>query len=175
MSRGQQDDDASTTLYVTKDAYDRVARTRQLERLLEREIGMGGEHSDGSWWFNIYTIDPALIKRAVDYLGPEHVVDVAGETRRSARERVRQRRETFEAVATGSAGRHLGRWEGSTIKSVMATVDRELPFQRASAISVTIRGQYTSDGQFWKNHGGRIVATRESGSGRGAGGWLTSY
>ena len=59
--------------------------------------------------------------------------------------------ETFEAIATGH-----GRWTGASIKGLMATIDRERP-----AGSVTIRGEFTSDGTWHHGHGGRVVAVRD--------------
>ena len=80
-------------------------------------------------------------------------------------------RETYEAVAVGHRGNELGRWQGENVKSLMQLADEEAP----TAFSVTIRGEYTSDGTRWRNHGGRVVATRERGPDRGRGGWSTSY
>jgi hypothetical protein len=73
--------------------------------------------------------------------------------------------ETFEAVAAHR------RWKGATVRGLMATVDRELPFQRGSTVSVLIRGEYTSDGTWHPDHGGRAVASRQGGN-RGKDGWF---
>lgn len=48
----------------------------------------------------------------------------------------------------------------------MGLVDSKIPLEKTW--SVTIRGEFTSDGQFFKNCGGRLVASRE----RGRGGWI---
>lgn len=79
--------------------------------------------------------------------------------------------ETFRAVAVDHRGSVLGTWTGPTVQGLMATVDHTIPLEKAW--SVTIRGEYTSDGAWHSDHGGRMVASRERGPNRGRGGWIT--
>ena len=68
--------------------------------------------------------------------------------------------EGFMATATDHLGRTIATWVGTSIRGLMASVDREKPFSRTSGVMV--RGEYTSDGTWHKNYGGRMVASREA-------------
>ena len=72
------------------------------------------------------------------------------------------KRETFEAVASNYRGKVWSK-VGPTWKGLMADADHELKLGPGRDVRVSIRGEYTSDGSYWKNHGGRVVAAFESG------------
>ena len=78
--------------------------------------------------------------------------------------------ESFEARAIGHYGSVIKTWVGTNVRSLMGTVDAELPLEKAWEVS--IRGEYTSDGSYHPDHGGRVVATRSRGGFRGHGGWI---
>ena len=101
----------------------------------------------------------------------EAILNRAKRTRATYQRRASGAAETFRAVATGHRGDTLGTWTGPSMQGLMATVDHALPLTKAW--SVTIRGEYTSDGTWHPNHGGRVVASREAGPDRGRGGWIT--
>lgn len=108
-----------------------------------------------------------------DRVAREHSEVLLSRTRRQ--QATYQRRatgapETFRAVASDHRGRTLGTWTGATVQGLMGKVDHELPL--AKSWSVVLRGEYTSDGAWHQGHGGRVVAVREAGPGRGQGGWI---
>ena len=101
----------------------------------------------------------------------EALLNRARRNRATYQRRASSASETFRAVATSHRGDTLGAWTGPSVQGLIATVDHALPLTKAW--SVTIRGEYTSDGTWHANHGGRVVASREAGPDRGRGGWIT--
>jgi hypothetical protein len=91
---------------------------------------------------------------------------------RAARMARKKGPETFKATVVNHLGRVLGEYEGKNVQALMALVDAAHPFSPTSSVRVTIRGQFTSIGYYHPGHGGRMVASREAGGGRGRGGWV---
>lgn len=71
--------------------------------------------------------------------------------------------ETVEASAYSSRGLRLGSVVKTSVRAAMEEADRKW----SDAWGVNIRGEYTSDGTYWADHGGRLLATRERGK------WVT--
>lgn len=64
--------DISTTIYVTAAALKRLEEHWQaMERHIEREV------SFGSSWVTVHSLDDKVIAKAVDFIGSQHVVEIA--------------------------------------------------------------------------------------------------
>jgi hypothetical protein len=67
--------------------------------------------------------------------------------------------ETYCAKASDGRGNVTARFYAETFKLAMHRADVGAP----DASYVTVRGEYTSDGTRFENHGGRLLASREYG------------